>query len=392
MSTQLLDSFPTSGNSVYLLGNYPDPYLGGTGAKIFFQVSSPGTGTDIPVTAVYDSLLLIFDINKTYYGDTTKQQTIFVDELAAPMSYTLSNRLYNIDNFPVKPTTLGSRTLNIYPNISDSIVIKLNDPKGIELFNKIRNKDNDVASQDQFLNYFYGIALRYANTDSSAIYGVANTSDNIKMRLFYHNNFPIPSNSTLDFPMAPGGISFNQVLTNRKGTTLANPPPVGVKEFFSNSTNHMAFTQSTTGTLLKMSFPTVRNLLYLSQTVRLLKADLVVRPIEGTFNTYGYGLPQSLDLFQTNGSNIIGSQVTEGGGSVVSSPFIDVIYHQNTSYTFTITSYIADVIASGSTDFAVYMLEEEPGQTDQIARAVIGDNVNPNYKTQLVLTLLLINE
>lgn len=388
MSTQLVDSFPTSGNSTYLLGNYSDPYLGGTGTKIFMQLASPGTSTDIPTTAVYDSLRLIFSINKTYYGDTTKPQTIFVDELAAPLAYTFGNRLFNVDNFPSKPTPLGSATFKIFPNINDSIVIPLSNAKGLEFFNKIRNKDNDIASQDAFLNYFNGIVLRYASTDSTAIYSIANNATNLKIRLFYHNNFPVPSNSSLDFPMAPGGISFNQVLTNRKGTALATP---GVKEFFSTSTNHMAFTQGTTGTILKMTFPTVRNLLYLSQTVRLLKADLVVRPVEGTFS-YGYYLPPSLDLFMTNGSNIIGSGVTEGGGAVVSSPFIDVIYRRNTNYTFTITSYISNVIASGSTDFGVFMMEEEPGQLDQISRAVIGDNFNQNYKTQLVLTLLLINQ
>jgi hypothetical protein len=388
MSTQLLDSFPTSGNSTYLLGNYSDPYLGGTGGKIFMQLASPGTATDIPTTAIYDSLRLIFNINKTYYGDTTKPQTIIVDELAAPLAYSFGNRLFNIDNFPTKPTSLGSITQNIYPNINDSIIIPLSNAKGLEFFNKIRNKDNDIASQDQFLNYFMGIVLRYANTDSTAIYALANNATNVKIRLFYHNNFPVPSNSSLDFPMNPSGISFNQLLTNRKGTPLAT---VGQKEFFSTSTRNMAFTQGTTGTLLKMSFPTVRNLLYLSQTVRLLKADLVVRPVEGTFN-YGYYLPPSLDLFVTNGSNIIGGSVTEGGGPVVSSPFIDLIYRRNTNYTFTITSYISSVIASGSTDFGVFLMEEEPGQLDQINRAVIGDNFNQNYKTQLVLTLLLINE
>ena len=154
----------------------------------------------------------------------------------------------------------------------------------------------------------------------------------------------------------------------------------------------MAFSQPTTGTLLKLTFPSLRSLLYLSKTTRLLNADLVVRPVEKTFDSYYYKLPPRLNLYLTNGSNIIGGPITEGGAEVTGFPSIDYIYKRNTNYTFTITSYISQVIASGSNDFGLFMLGDLPGQTNSIDRVVIGDNANTTYQTKLVLTLLLINE
>ena len=94
LSTFLLDSFPTSRVTDFLMGTYYDSATGTITGKPFLQLSLP-SDKSIESNAVYDSLDFVIRLNKYYYGDTTKANTIAINELAAPIEYTYNNYLYN---------------------------------------------------------------------------------------------------------------------------------------------------------------------------------------------------------------------------------------------------------------------------------------------------------
>jgi hypothetical protein len=278
LSTVTLDSFVTNNASSFLLGKYSDPYLGIISARPFFQMTVLSDTLNIPSTAVYDSICFIARPNKYYYGDTSRVQTIYVNQLADFINYTYGNNLYNTSNFAVMPDPLGSKTLKIRPSADTLISIRLNDGKGMELFSKLQQKANEVANDANFQDYFKGISLSVGNNDTTAVYGLSGSANDVVMRVFYHNTIPYFQSKTFDFTLRSATYSFNQITTDRNGTLLYSSTR-GTNEFPSAQTDNIAFTQYGTGVLLKMTFPYLKGIMSTDQIVKLQRAELLFRPL-----------------------------------------------------------------------------------------------------------------
>lgn len=391
LSTVLTDSFATNAPASFLIGKYKDPYLGIISAKPFFQMAIPSgvTSLTIPVTAHYDSTCIIIYLNKYYYGDTTKSITLHANELALPIDYSYSTNLYNTSSVPEKPTALGSQSLKIRPSVDDSVMIRINDSKGVELFNKLQGQANEITSQANFQNYFNGISLSVNSNDTSVVYGLNSTSGKIIMRVFYHLTTPSYQSQVVDFTSLNNTYAFNQIVTDRTGTQLYSA--AGIKEFPSEQTNDIAFTQHGAGVLMKVTFPSLKGILQSSNTVKLLKADLLIKPVGQSYNSF-LKLPSSLILARTDATNTIGSQLSDASGSsaLVVQPVIDEIYGVDTYYLFTVTSYVNVLLTTAGSETNGFFLMEHP--TDlQVNRAVIG-NEHSSYRTQLLLTIAIINK
>lgn len=392
LSTLVTDSFATNGITSLLLGKYKDPYLGIISTSPFFQLNPVSESVDIPSTAVFDSLVFIIRLNKYYYGDTSRVQTITVYELAQSISYSYNDKLYNSSSVGKKPVPLGSRALKISPVATDSVIIRLSDAKGLELFEKLRQRSDDVTNADDFLNYFKGINLSVSDNDTTAVYGLSG-SVSMLMRVAYHHTIPAIEKKYVDFTMNPNSYTFNQVLADRTGTTL---PSSGsrLQEISSSQTGNVAFTQYGTGLLLKMTFPSLRDIIRNDDIVKLLKAELIIRPAYLSFDRYRYKLPSSLYLAQTNGSNIIGETILDStGANQVIAPSIDAIYGENSHYRFNVTGYINQLLVNpGSEDYGFFLMEDRGSTTMQVNRTVISDANRSSYKTQLLLSVLVINQ
>jgi hypothetical protein len=391
-TTVITDSFATNAMSTMLLGKYLDPFLGTVDTRAFFRFSPLASSVEIPVTAVFDSLTIILRLNHYYYGDTSLTQTIRVDELAQTISLSYNDRIYNTSDVPVKPVALGSRTLSIKPVKDDSVAIKLSNTKGLELFNKIVQHSTDITDATEFQNFFKGVRLSVNPNDMTAVFGIA-ASTGMVMRLHYHHTSPLYENKIIDFPMETGTYSFNQVTPDRSGTGLPSSA-AGGREFESSQTNGMAFTQDGTGLLLKMTFPSLRNLLNNDDVVRLLKAVLIVRPVQQSFDQHRYRLPEQLYLATTNGTNAIGSTLQDSSGSYqYIKPMVDFIHGENTQYRFNVTSYINDLLTTaGSSEYGFFLMEDLTAEKRHVTRTVINANGVNGYKTQLLLDLIIINK
>jgi Domain of unknown function (DUF4270) len=393
LSTVITDSFVTNNAQSFLLGKYKDPYLGIISAKPFFQMDIPTPLPDIPITAQYDSIVFLMRLNKYYYADTSRPQTIHVNELYQTIDYTYNNRLYNTSNIPVMPVELGSLTLRLRPSVDSVIALRLNDTKGIELFNKLAEGSADITRDDVFLNYFKGISLSVSNNDTTAIYGLDGGSARQVMRIYYHTTVPGLENKSIDFTSNANSFAFNQIITDRRGTSLYSS--TGQKEFAASQTNNLAFTQYGTGTLLKITFPTLKSILRTNDIVRLKKAELIIKPEGQSFDPFIYKLPSTLFLAQTDGSNIIGASVLDSTSSSVEyiSPSIDEIYGLNTNYRFDVTSSLNQILTnSGTDDHGYFLLQNITGASPQVDRAVIASALNKTYKTQLLLTIVIIDK
>jgi hypothetical protein len=382
MSTFIVDSFPTNQTTDFLVGRYYDSALGTLTAKPFFQLSLPSEKT-IESNAVYDSINFLIRLNKYYYGDTTKTSTITINELSAPIEYTYNNKLFNTSSITEKPGSLGFVSIKINPTVTDSVVIKLNDAKGLELFNNLKNNSAEINDNASFLKYFKGVSIGFLPVDQSAVYGVQLSSSTILMRLHYHTNTPYFERKTKDFKF-DSTLYFNQLLTDRSGSSLALFPRGLISSL---KTNNHAYTQAASGVLLKMTFPTLRNILQLDPTVKLLKATLKLKVANGS-HSGKYKLPGRLFLSHTDATNLVGNAVTSSDGSLLYSELVsDNIYDEGSFYSFNLTSYFNTLMTtSGGIDNGFFLMETYPGASAKVNRVVIGDSFTGESK--LILSLL----
>jgi len=393
MSTVMTDSFSTGNASSFLFGKYKDPYLGLVSTQPFCQLNKPTSIPDISDQAVFDSLSLIVRFNKYYYGDTTKQETINVNELDQAIVLSYNNLLYNTTRVNVKPVPLGSRLITVRPGVDDTLFVRLDDAKGQELFAKLRAKSDEMNSTERFQNYFKGISLTTGDGDTSVVYGIRDT---VIMRVSYHVNNPFPTSQAIDFISVANTESFNQILTDRSGTNLVSTGR-GVTEISSSATNHLSFTQPGTGLYLKLNFPSLKGVIATSNIIRLLKAELIVRPLRQSFDRFSMKLPSQLFLINTNGSNIPGTPVTSSGAGGVQyvNPVIDNVFGLDNYYSFDVTTAINTIINSAGTDDAgFFVVQGLAGSTLQLDRIIAGDATTsePNYTTQLKLSVLEIDQ
>lgn len=393
ISTIVLDSFPTSNNNILLIGRWEDALMGVTRASTFFQMGLPAAVPNMvfPNDAVYDSLAMTLRPNKQYYGDTSKAQTFSVYELAYQPDYTYSNYLYNTSTTAKIAGVLGSTTQAIRPSRNDSIQIRLPQSKGADLFNKIKLQAAEIKTDDNFRNYLRGFCIQVNDNDKGAIFGFTADSS-VMMKLYYHTTIPVYEEHVIEFTLTRTEYQYNQVLSNRTNTPLEETV-AGQEEFFPSTQYPYSFTQAGTGVLLKMKFPTLRNILGLGSVVKLLNAKVIVKPVEQTFDLYGYRLPDTLFMAQTDATNTIGSALPDAGGSATmyGVPSIDYIYRLNTNYTFDVSTYINYLLnTAGSSEGGMFVLEEYPGSAKKLNRALMGSRNHPKYKTQLVLTVMTV--
>lgn len=394
ISTVVLDSFPTNGNNILMIGRWYDAQLGTTDASTYIQFGRPAdlASFSFPNDAVYDSLALTCKPISQYYGDTLTAQTFSVYELAYQPDYSYASRIYNTSATGVLPTPLTSLTKLLNPGRGDSLQIRLPQAKGLDLYNKIRNNATEISNDDNFLHYLRGFCIRVGATDKGAIYSF-NADSSVVLQLHYHTTIPTYQQHTVKFYVTRTDYQYNRIVSDRSHSPLA-PTNNLQTEFFPNTQTPYAFSQAGTGVLMKVKFPSLRNILGYTSVVKLISAKLVLKPVEQTFDNYGYRLPDSLYLAQTDASNLIGSPLTTGDGAytLYATPSLDYIDRINTNYTFDVSAYLNYLLTTaGTTEGGFFVLQEAPGTTRGLDRVLMGSASHPKYKTQLSITVMAVD-
>ncbi len=380
VSTVYKDSVATSQTGNVIVGSYTDPYFGKTTSNSYLQLTPP-TLTDLLNNAQYDSLVLLTKCTGGFYGDTTLPITIAVNQLATEIKFTENQiNFYNINSWPTA-TTLGTRTLTLRPLNGDSANIRLSDAKGIELYNMIKTKDPILKDNVQFTNYFKGLQLTATSNNN-----IFNFKDSVVMRLYYHQTDITRDAKYFDFPFFNKPLQFNQITADRSGTPLAALNTIN-NEIISTSTGNIGYMQSATGLYLKVSFPTIRKLLERSDFIKIIRAELVVKPIVNSYSGF-YPLPPVLYGAQTDGANEPGlpiTTVTNGSASVgTGNLFIDDVYGVNTNYTYDVTTYLqGQIINPAINKDGILLIPPADKRFSAMNRLVIGDAQNANSKIKL---------
>ena len=225
-----------------------------------------------------------------------------------------------------------------------------------------------------------------------AIYGF---HDSLIMRLHYHETDVFTENKFLDFTFYNNdNKQFNQVKTDRTGT------PVSVfnstnKEVVSTSTGNSAYIQTLTGFMAKIKFPTLRSLLLRPDYLKILKAELVIKPVKNSYNAIT-PLPPKLSAVTTDQSNTLGTPLSStASGSAITQTgnlIIDPLYNENTSYTYDITSYLQQqILISSANQNGLLLVPPVPASISSLNRVIIGDQKNTQGSIQLKVYYVSVN-
>ena len=129
-----------------------------------------------------------------------------------------------------------------------------------------------------------------------AMYGFR---DSIVLRIYYHEPGVVVVQKTADFTiMNPILLSSTRSLQTEPAHQL-NPLIRINPEIPSTASGNQAFFQPITSLYTKLLFPTISNLLAYQDYLAVMKAALVIKPVQGTYSPL-YDLPPVVNLSLTN--------------------------------------------------------------------------------------------
>ncbi|UIR55924.1 DUF4270 domain-containing protein [Sphingobacterium sp. SRCM116780] len=396
VATYQLDDVPTSATGVVLVGKNSNAITGSVSATSYMRLGIGDiTTASIPTAAVYDSITFVLKPNKYYYGDTTQNQTISVHRLTEQITLKEVNSgsdinerpvfvsgaaIYNNQKFAYDPTALGTLSFKPFVNKLDSISIKLNNNLGNTLFSYIKDGNINISSNDNFAEFFKGIALVPGNNNTAVI----GYQDTVFMQIHYNlvNDEGFKVNRVAKFNLASKSYQFNNVEADRSGTSfnglsLVNP------ELKSSSTQGDVFLEGSTGTVVKLNFPTLLALVN-DPTVAINKAELVIET-EGKYYSSFFKAPTSLILMVANaGGNPV---------SMVNSPYTTTVQQAgyaasndvgaNAKYTFNLIEYLNNIKKESYYNTSLFLSVPTTGLFSKTDRLIVAKDSNKKPKIKL---------
>jgi hypothetical protein len=393
ISTIFKDSVPSSQTGVVMVGFTADPSFGKTTAASFVQLA-PGTSTlpDLASNATYDSISLLTKCNGSYYGDTLSFVNMKAEQVGADILIPEAQfGFYNTSSFPTAGL-LGTRSVQIRPAFQDSGNIRLPDALGKQFLEMLRRKSDTLKNEAAFLKFFKGVKI---SGTGNVIYGFR---DSVVMRLYYHELGINYVNKFFDFKLVNRNLQFNNILTDRSGTPV-DPAYLNHNnpEVFSSQSGmkNAGYSQPLTGIYLKVSFPTLRQILQRPDFIKIVKAELIVKPVALNYGG-NYPLPPNMNAAQTDGLNEPGSPlIIQVGATAVPQTGnlnIDNLNPNNTGYSYDVTTYLQSQInVSGNNQNGLILIPPAASRYATLNRLVIGDSRHPVAESRIQLKLYYIS-
>ncbi|WP_169749183.1 DUF4270 family protein [Flavihumibacter petaseus] len=377
-TTLRVDSFVTSSQPYAAAGYLKDAVTGSVFAAHYFRYTLP-VWEDIPNTAVFDSLELILKLTHSWSGDSTQPYRLRVDRLSQAITND-KNLFYNSSSLATAEM-LGSFSEVIRPVATDTLHIRLSQSWGNELYELLRERGATVISLDKFQDYFKGLKL---SGDSSASNMVLQFKDSITMRLHYHERNVVNISRTIDFQKDYSPHRFNQIKQNFAGTAI----DVMNKqlEVRSNDTRNQFFLFEANRVRATLKFPDIKQLLQAASFVKVMGAELELRPALNSFTSYP--LPPKVVLYEQKEDGTLNGPLSTTAGVQYGSLFIDNVYGKDTRYTYDITSYITSALTADDYSASKLVIAGEGGDST-LHRLVAGDLLAAENRSRLVLSLLV---
>lgn len=382
------DSFVTASKTLLYAGKHNDPVFGQLNCISYMRPTLPASTPDQPGnTSYYDSIVLIIKPKKIYYGDTMSTYTLNVSRLSESMYHSDGDVFYNNHSFATYPGSIGTKSVVYRPNVDDSIMIRLNDNLGKELFDMFKANSETIKDAAVFADYLKGFKLE-AGSNTNVIYALsASDTAATRMRIYYHNDIGKQQKVQIDFGFTNNTYNFSNINTHYIDALQ------GLNEQKEVKATGTMVNQELLGLQTRFSFPSIKEILKLGNYVKILNATLEVIPATARY-TNTYILPPALNVYYYNISGSLeGPLVSPVSSSATQTGDLQVdgSSNQNTSYHFDITSYINGELAT--TNYTTQKLVIKAADADNsLYQLVAGLPGNATYKTRLIVSLMVYND
>ncbi len=352
LSTVVLDSFPTSSDSILLVGYFKDNNVGKISCSSYFQIGLPES-TTLYDEDVYDSLTLRLSYSGYSYGDTNQVFKFSVHRITQQPEDDVEY-LYNTSYLSYDETPLATFSFTPYPKGDNTLEIPIDDLLGKDFFDKLKNEDNNddidqiMSSNDYFIDYFNGIVLIPDTVSNNTILSFTAKEADLSL-VMYINRYNDDSEEDLEieFPITNNNLQFNRIIHDFSETGLANFTRQRY-DISSSETGNKSYLFGGGGLLVKIKFPWMQELLN-SQRGSILRTELILYPEENF--KYEKNLPEEIVLYNTDKYNRFGDAIltSDGNYTQVADFYLDD-YNENTSYTFNLTSFFISEFSDGYFD------------------------------------------
>ncbi|MEJ5053276.1 DUF4270 family protein [Sphingobacterium sp. MYb382] len=401
-STVQLDNLPSAGTGSIIVGRAEVPNIGTLSSTSYFPIGFTSFENNIPQTAVFDSLSLVLRTQraKYYYGDTTSTQKINVHRLTQTLEnqdllsgiqnknipiYITGPNIFTKQKFDYAASPIGSVTFAPRVRALDSLNIRLSNSIGQEIFDMIRANDIKVASNDNFQEYFKGLAIvpDAGNTTTLAF----NDTIQFKINYSYTGTDGFKKTEAKILSITQKHLQFNNVEYDRKGTAFADLS-VSKNEIKTTATAGVTLMQAGTGVVAKMSFPSLKEFL-MDENLSVNKAELVIETSTPSTNTM-YPIPGALMLFVADHDNIPISFISSPYGTgIQQAGFIPGNQTgKNGTYTFNLINYLKSLKSTSSfDDKSLFLSVPSPGLFSTFNTTFIAtENAKPKIKLNILYT------
>ena len=367
-STVHLDSIVTSKTSCLLIGGNQNDLTGMVTSSAYFQLHSGTFPSSFATDLVYDSLVVKFNYDGYYWGDTTKLISFAVKKLLPTKGYNSNGTLYDISSFKLNPDgglyntsqfnlsdeILADVHLLPRPNTRKDFYFRLSDDFGLKLFNGILNKNDSMSNSQDFKVFLPGMAFVALPGQNSSSAGILHSS--ISMRVYYHAKINPVENLNkdyYDFPIDASGIWYNQILYNSHGSILGdisldNNPILNNSELPSNLTSNQTMIQAGSGVFTKIRIPGSQMLKGYGKNLVLLSASMQLTPKSSSYSITN-PLPDTLAVYVVDRRNMITSVFTSSlGASIYALKVVPLAYDQLPYYSLDVTQFLTSEIGTPS--------------------------------------------
>lgn len=339
ISTILMDSIETRGDTICQLGRYRDDSWGEVSAAYYAEYSTNSFTPNEDYSYSFDSLVLRMTHTGHFWGDTLTQQRVSVYRLKQPIILEDDDDLYNNTVLPTESTPLFSFTFSPRPGRKKELEIRLPDELGKELLNDLINEEEYFDTQDKFKEKFPGLAF-IAENSGECITGFMVNDSSMAITLHYQEITNLRTEKELAFTVNKD-YAYTSLRTDRTGTSLATMTSGIENLIHSNNMNMRAYMQGLTGFYNQIEFPHLNNLLDAGDIVSIEKATLYLYPLSQSYNKINQ-LPEDIRLYITDENNVLEDYVYGSDGVTVQTGnlTVDDMFWRDTYYSFDVTEFI----------------------------------------------------
>jgi hypothetical protein len=375
------DSIKTTGFNLGLAGNFSDGSFGKINASTYFQVALP-TSLTLEDRSRLDSICVILKPTGYCYGDSTKPYNLTVYKLQENLTNTEISSRYNVSKVSIyEDEPLGSISKVIRPHSGKELTIKLNDSFSQNFFNLILNESEEFESQDKFTKYLKGLALVSDSLKDSPVLQFTTKDSSSIMRIYYHTG---RTENTLDFDLYNTAVQYNRFNVNYSNSKL-NALKKQKDMLKSKETNNETYCQAGTGIRTRIEFPYLKNLFQTYTASKILKAELIIKPVKKSFALVP--LPSNVYLYSTNTLNDLGSLLINASKTTISPVLYQDPMYNETSYTYDITYYLSSIINNLKDDAPALLLSFQDTESGaSLDRLIIGDYYHDTNAIRLKIT------